>query len=102
MYVRDRRRITVERDVLDVASERLWFEIRRLLPRYRYLHDLGPRRNPSQVREMFVVSGRLGRLKERSQRYRDVLREEAWRALDDELGDVGARDKYSANIDADE
>lgn len=86
MYVRDRRRINVEPDLLDVAAERLWFEIRRLLPRHRYLYDLGPHRSQAQARELFVVQGRLGRLRNRSKRYRDVLRDEAWRALDDEEG----------------
>lgn len=72
-------------DLLDTASERIWCEIRGLLPRHRFLVELGRRRSPDQGDELREVSARLVKLRRRSARYRDVLRSEAWaRWQDDE------------------
>jgi hypothetical protein len=78
-------RAVLRQDVLDVASERIWCEIRGLLPRHRFLLELGRRRNAEQGTELREVSARLVKLRRRSARYRDVLRSEAWaRWRDDE------------------
>jgi hypothetical protein len=66
------------RDPLDRACDRIWFEIRALLPRHRWLSELGPGRSPDQSRELARVSRRVEELKRLALRYRDVMREEAW------------------------
>lgn len=67
-----------DRDPLDRACDRIWFEIRELLPRHRVLFELGEARTVDQARELKEVSRRVGELRRRVRRYRDVLRDEAW------------------------
>lgn len=67
-----------DQDPLHLACERLWVEIRGLLPRYRWLEARGWQRTPEQSLELGRVRYRLGRLRALSVRYREVLRDEAW------------------------
>jgi hypothetical protein len=71
----------VKADVLERACERLWLEIRALLPRHRRLHELGASRTAAEERELEEVTRRLGALREETERYRRVLRDEAWARL---------------------
>lgn len=65
-------------DALDRACDRIWFEIRALLPRHRWLSDRGELLTAEQTSELTRVSLAIDRLRTRSCRYRDVLRDEAW------------------------
>jgi hypothetical protein len=53
-------------------------EIRSLLPRHRRLHDLGEQRTPEQARELDHLTRRVMALRAETERYRSVLRDEAW------------------------
>jgi hypothetical protein len=65
-------------DALERACERIWMEIRSLLPRHRRLHDLGEGRTPEQARELVHLTNRVMELRAETERYRRVLRNEAW------------------------
>jgi hypothetical protein len=65
-------------DALERACERIWMEIRSLLPRHRRLHDLGSERTPEQARELDRLTRRVMSLRAETERYRKVLRNEAW------------------------
>jgi hypothetical protein len=68
-----------ESDALERACERIWMEIRSLLPRHRRLHDLGENgRTPEQARELYHLTKRVMELRAETERYRRVLRNEAW------------------------
>lgn len=66
-----------ENDVLEREYERLWYEIRRLFPRYRVLYDLGEERSEAETEELRYLDVRIEDLRRRTRRYREVLRNEA-------------------------
>jgi hypothetical protein len=78
------RRYVVDRgsDALDRACDRIWFEIRRLLPRHRRLYELGHARSRAQAKELEDLARRVQELRSLALRYRDVLRQEAWARYD--------------------
>ena len=70
--------MTEDDDALERACNRIWSEICGLLPHHRRLLQLGPERTPEEDRELDWVVTRLGALRRRAERYRRVLRDEAW------------------------
>jgi hypothetical protein len=65
-------------DVLERACNQIWSEICGLLPHHRRLHQLGEARTEEETRELEWVLRRLAALRRRAERYRHVLRDEAW------------------------
>jgi hypothetical protein len=76
--VRDRDGGALEIDVLERACNRIWVEIGELLPHHRRLCALGDRRTAEESRALERIVKRLASLRRRAERYRGVMRDEAW------------------------
>lgn len=66
-------------DVLEREWERLWSEIRRLLPRLHVLYARTAARGATTTDELEIarIERRIESLRRRTRRYREVLRDEA-------------------------
>ncbi len=64
-------------DPLEKACRRYWSEICGLMPRHRFLLELGAQRSSGQEAELLGLTARVLQLRQRTRTYREILRQEA-------------------------
>ncbi len=88
-----------EDDPLAKEYDRIWRELARLLPRYHRYLQMESTLSEGQHREMMLVYRRILLLRQRTQRYAEVLRDEGARRYYEEHGRPEPLPTKTARID---